>query len=690
MVEPIPLDVYYDIKQISDVSLSPDGSRVAVVATEIDTEGEQRNSLFVVPTDGSQPPHRLSRTADASAPAWSPDGSKLGFLATRKRDRELVVGNGGNEVEGEEASDVEIDDDDPKPQLWLFDLEKGGDAQQITSRNEGVSEFDWGPEGDRVVISSRDPSDEEIDYLEARREEGVPVETERLQHKWNGNGWLDSVRSYLFVVDIETREEHRLDDAYGRGAYEPFTCVQPTWGNDGRIAFLSNRTENPDDSGMMDIYTIAPDGTGLKRITGGEHMVISMEWDREGRRLAFVAGDPDNLCVPFEIYVTDGETFHSLSATLDRRLTETIRWEGEDSLLATIADEGITRLVRVHTDGSPVERVFEQQGRFRTIQQFDHQKGLIAFVLTHPSDGTDVYAMTTDEIDASSSTDDSLRRLSRTNDDVLDKYPMPACERVTFESDGHEIEGIAYLPSDFDRDGSEPRSTVVSIHGGPVGYAEPAFDFEHLVWTSRGYVVFCPNYRGSSSYGHAFAEELRGAWGTAEVADIVAGVESLVERGWTDPERVFGTGYSYGGIAQAHIVTQTNLFTAAAPDRGIYDMYAEYGASDAHVQIENDFGQPWENPDRFVAASSITDVDEIDTPLLIMAAGEDERCPLFQSEQLYVRVKKQGVDAKLVVYPDEHHNIRDPDAVVHRLEQLTAWFERHDPAVEAESDDGSL
>jgi dipeptidyl aminopeptidase/acylaminoacyl peptidase len=256
---------------------------------------------------------------------------------------------------------------------------------------------------------------------------------------------------------------------------------------------------------------------------------------------------------------------------------------------------------------------------------------------------------------------------------------------VTFESGGRELDAVAYLPEGFDET-DDPRPLVVSIHGGPVSYDLPEFRFEYAMWTSRGYVVVCPNYRGGSSYGHEFARALRGKWGTVEVEDVVACAESLCERGWADPDRVFGRGISYGGIAQGHIVTQTDLFAAAAPEHGVYDLRAEFGTSDSHTLVESEFGLPWEDPEAFDAASSITDVDAVETPLLVMAGSEDWRCPPSQSEQLYVGVRKRGVPARLVMY-DDHHSVSDPARAVHRFDQLVDWYERHDPA--REGDDGS-
>lgn len=129
------------------------------------------------------------------------------------------------------------------------------------------------------------------------------------------------------------------------------------------------------------------------------------------------------------------------------------------------------------------------------------------------------------------------------------------------------------------------------------------------------------------------------------MTDIVAGVESLVERGWTNPDRVFGRGFSYGGIAQGYLVTQTDVFTAAAPEHGIYDLRAEFGTSDSQIWTETEFGLPWENPDQYDASSAITNAGNITTPLLVMAGGQDWRCPPSQSEQLYISARKQGVEA---------------------------------------------
>jgi dipeptidyl aminopeptidase/acylaminoacyl peptidase len=693
----LELDDLYDLSTPQQVAVSPDGTRVAFLTQEFDPEeDERRTSLFVAPADGSRDPHRLTRASDAGAPAWSPDGRYLGFIAARDPDIERRVGRdeddeGGDTDEEDDAEEPTGTDDGPKPQVWAFDMELGGDAVQLTDREEGVREFDWGPDGDRLVVSARDPTEDQQEYLDQRRDDG-PIEIERLQHKADGQGWLDDVTSYLFVVDIESGDETRLDDAFGQGAREPLFGLQPAWGPSGHIAFASNRTETPDDSGVMDLYTIAPDGSDLRKLTDSTRRSSAYEWSPDGERLAFVSGDPDNWYEPSEIWVTepdgtDDPPMRSVTASLDRTvaMVATPSWLDDDTLVTAVGDEGHTRLVRAHADEDDPERTFPALTRDRSLGFAAGAGGTVAAVVSDPQEGSDVFAL--DATDLDDEAPESLTRLSDLNADLLDGAAMPDCRRVTAENgDGVDIEAIAYLPPDFDPEEDEPRPVIASIHGGPMSYDAPVFRFGFAYWASQGYVVYRPNYRGSTSYGREFAESLMGTRGDLETDDVLSVLEELTERGWVDDERSLVTGFSYGGITTANVVTRSDRFAAGAAEHGVYDFRSTFGTDDNHLWHEWEFGLPWEEPELYEDISSITDVDQIETPLLVSAGENDWRCPPTQAEQLYVSVRKQDVPAKLVIYPDEHHNISTPDRAIHRLESLTEWFREHDPGHETDDE----
>ncbi|GGL60488.1 alpha/beta hydrolase family protein [Halocalculus aciditolerans] len=668
------LSNYYDLRTLSGLAVSPDGERVAFTTTEYDeVEDERVSGLFVAPADGSGEPHRLTRASGAGSPAWSPDGERLAFTATRDRDTGIRIERDGDEEEGENG------DDEPSSQVWVFDLARGGDARQVTERDRGVAEFDWSPDGERLVVAARDPTEDQEAYLDGV-EDGEPIEVERLQHKQDGMGWLDDVRTYLFVVDVETREETRLDEAYGTAAGTDGTSLSPAWGESG-IAFLSKRERRPDDQKAVGLYTIQPDGTGLDRVTGDEVSASAPAWGPDGARLAFVGGNPTDWYEPPEVYVTGERGYASVSGGLDRPVARYagLSWVDDETLLTAFGDEGRTRLALLDADGEDEPSwTFGAQGDFESVRHLGTGGKTVALSVTDPSAGHDAYALSASALD-----DGEPERLTHLNRPLTRETPTPTCEDVRWENeDGDELHGYLYLPRDYD--GDEELPLVTSIHGGPIAYDDPAFSFDTLHWTTQGYAVFRPNYRGSSSYGYEFSAAIAGEWGPKETHDVIAGVERLVESGVADADRLFATGFSYGGITTGYLVAETDMFAAGAAEHGLYDYRSAFGTDDCQNWWEADFGLPWDEEEQYDASSSIRDVDQMETPLLITAGESDWRCPPTQSEQLYVSLKKRDVPAKLVVYQDEHHAIGSPDRAIHRLEAIDAWFDEYDPEASAE------
>ncbi|MFD1645795.1 alpha/beta hydrolase family protein [Haloarchaeobius litoreus] len=695
----LPLDSYYDLTSPGfQLAVSPDGQRVAYTVAEFDADADDpHGSLFVVPTDGSREPHRLNRASDAGPAKWGPDSKRLAFVAARDEDLGLTVA--GDETEeaadtdpeaGEDEDGAEDDGegtgggngDEPKSQVWLFDLVRGGDARQVTEFDEGVAEFDWGPDGERLVVSARDPSERAEADAEAREDGPVKTETERLQHVHEGQGFLDEVATYLFVVDVETGEQRRLDHT-GTATAAAAQGLGPAWSPDGDcIAFVANQRADADDSNARDLHSIAPDGDDHVVHTDGGVSAGRGAWDDAGDRLAFAASPADDVYEPTEPHVLDRESgdVESVAAGLDR----TLWYFGgpcwvDGDILALVGDEGRTRFARFDDDGGGATRLYEDQRATESLLTFDAAGGTAAAVISSPDDGVDVYGLDVDALVAR--TEVSRTRLTALNDDLLDRYEQPGCRKLTVESDDVSVDAWTFYPSDFDPDAPDARPTVLAIHGGPAFYDQPLFQFADAVLTTRGYIVCRVNYRGSTSYGSAFSGALRGRWNSVEVDDLLAVTDELVERGWADPERLFATGFSQGGINTAYLVTRTDRFAAAAAEHGIYDARSAFGTDDSHVWWGQEFGLPWEDGDTYDDISSLPDVGEVDTPTLLTAGANDRRCPPEQAEQFYVSLRKQGLDSRLVIY-DDGHDISTPVRAIHRLEELIGWFDRFDPATD--------
>lgn len=226
---------YYEQTLVSETAVSPGGDRVAFTAREFDAnQAETLSSLFVVPADGSRDPHRLTRIPRVSSPAWSRDGSQVGFIACLDADVPLraassmdegASGTDGEDDDGSDGgaseSDGEPDEDDlgaEEQQVWVPDLERGGEPRQVTTRAGGVASFDWGPAGERLVVASRDPTESEREYLDEREDDG-PIEVERLQHKANGRGWLDA--DLLDRSELDCEWVHFESDPGGRHRGDP-------------------------------------------------------------------------------------------------------------------------------------------------------------------------------------------------------------------------------------------------------------------------------------------------------------------------------------------------------------------------------------------------------------------------------------------------------------------------------------
>lgn len=667
--EPVDFEEYYDLVLVSDVELSPSGDRAAFVTEEFDeVDDERRLAVYTVPTDGQHEPHRLTRTSSAEVPKWGPDGRRLAVLTDRSKDLTM---QGESSKDGEEPADS-------GQQVWLFDLERGGDPRQVTDFDEGVQEYDWRPDGTGIVVVARDPTSEQRATLERRRNDNAPIETERLQHKFDGMGWLDNVRSYLFEVEIETRDTSRLDGCHG-GPFEPTSEMCPSWSPDGeRIAFFANRTEDPDDSSALDVYFAEPQTGTVTAVTESDVTAVRGAWSPEGSRYAFVANNPENWYEPARLYIVDIDEMPTrprcVSEELDRTFAKgaPIEWVDEQTIIGAVADQGRTRLVEFDANGTPPKRIFNDQRSDQTVTAMDIAGDTISIVLSCPDESPDVFATDVANIDS-----ESFLRLTETNAEQTDRWPSVACHRFSFESEDRDVEALLYAPENFEPSENQQFSLVVSIHGGPIFYDQPEFNFEYIRWVSEGHAVLRVNYRGSTSYGQEFSESIAGDYGNKEPRDIVKGIRAAIERGWANPDEIYVTGFSYGGAQTAYILSQYDIATAGAAEHGVYDRESYFGTGDSHNRMERDFGLPWENPDTYRKISSINDVDGIDVPLLLTAGGEDWRCPASQSEQLFVSVKKQGVPARLVVYPNENHDIGDPSRAIHRLRELSKWFATH-------------
>jgi dipeptidyl aminopeptidase/acylaminoacyl peptidase len=270
-----------------------------------------------------------------------------------------------------------------------------------------------------------------------------------------------------------------------------------------------------------------------------------------------------------------------------------------------------------------------------------------------------------------------LQRLTAVNDSLLSQIDLGEVREERWESEpGVEVEGFVHLPPDYEPGRRYP--LLLRPHGGPVSQYSHSFNFEAHLFAANGYVVLTPNPRGSSGYGQAFSAALWANWGVPDFADVMAGVDHLIEEGIADPDRMGVGGWSYGGILTNYVITQTDRFEGAITGASEVLYIANYGHDHYQQQWEAELGLPWEggNRESWERISPFNRVEHVTTPTLIMGGEKDWNVPIQNSEQLYQALRRRGVPTELVVYPGQPHGIGPASYRRDRHRRYLDWYDR--------------
>ncbi|NGM68880.1 S9 family peptidase [Natronolimnobius sp. AArcel1] len=673
---------YHDLVHAEEPQLSPDGERVAYVRRTADDDESDTATIFAVPIGGDNPSQFTASDGVDSSPRWSPDGSYLAFASTRG--------------------------DGDRQQLWVLPTD-GGEARRVTSVVGGIGDLEWSPDGSQLLFSQQvTAADREADRdrvvdPDYEPEESDPRVIDRPIYR-AGTEYFDGRRSHVYVLDLETALEGSADDdAVTRLTHGDRDHITPTWGDGKTVYYARKVTEDdavdPDDSlryALLEYDLEDGDEQVFTETTGwlGSGAIDATE---DGR-VAFAFTPEEQASMrQTEIRVhkrVDG-TETTLTDSLDRDVGYGCGFEWApdgDRLYFTTPDEGTFTLWSVAGDGGDDPTKVHADA---TITDFSVGTDAVAFVQSEWDHPGDVFVTTR----AGAET----HRLTRVNDEYLADRAVRQPEEIWFESDdGTEIQGWVLTPPAFDADASpgETYPLVVEIHGGPHAHWTTSGTMWHefQALAAAGYVVFWCNPRGSTGYGEDHAMAIERDWGDVTLEDVLAGVDVVCEREYVDDEEVFVTGGSFGGFMTAWAVGNTDRFTAAVSQRGVYDLTSFYGSTDAFKLVEGDFGTtPWEEPDFLWERSPVSHVPEVDTPTLVMHSDQDFRTPANTAELFYLGLKKHGVDTRMVRYPREGHELSrsgEPAHVVDRLERIVRWFDGYSeysdtpPALERGRDEG--
>ena len=262
--------------------------------------------------------------------------------------------------------------------------------------------------------------------------------------------------------------------------------------------------------------------------------------------------------------------------------------------------------------------------------------------------------------------------------------------RVASSYDGREIQGWLALPPGQDPESSEPLPLILEIHGGPFANYGPRFSAEVQLFAAAGYAVLYMNPRGSTSYGSEFANLIDRNYPSQDYDDLMSGVDALVERGIADPDNLFVTGGSGGGVLTAWIVGKTDRFRAAVSAKPVINWTSFALMTDMYFYVQDYWfdALPWDDPEAYAKRSPLSLVGNVTTPTMLLTGEEDYRTPMAESEQYYQALVLRGIDTALVRIPGASHGITArPSRLIAKTAHILAWFERYRTADDAENDD---
>jgi dipeptidyl aminopeptidase/acylaminoacyl peptidase len=697
------------IPAVSDPQISPDGEHVAYTVSS--TEGnDTRTTIWVArpywrtqaSTSIDAPYRLLPADWSGSNPRWSPDGKRIAFLSTRDDQNAIWVVTLSERGRGLAGAPRFVA---PVSETNFF----------ITYAGES---FAWSPDGTLIAFIST--AEDDATGLPPGSRGDDPRVIDRIQYK-SRTSLADHLRTHVWFTTVDNPEPRQLT----KGPFYDHALSFSPRGDE--IAFISNHELDPDANNNSDIFAVDLHGQ-TRQITQTRGCEYEPAWSPDGRSIAYIATTRDvttidSVAEDTHVWVISaaGGDGRELAVGMDRR-ARSPRWtDNGRAVLFLAGDHGRTFIYKVAVDDGKLSSIFDapdprmmgcpptdmlpfatasfQVGGFTVSAPPETGKdAVVAFTVSTASRPTEVYVHPA----KASCAPNRLAQVSETGAPFVGLPVRAGAERqrppdaprpterggafgravysepeeINFKSDGMPIQGWLMRSTDWRPDRKYPM--ILSIHGGPHGMYGYAFNPTFHVYASRGYAVLYLNPRGSSGYGQKFSDGTLNEWGGGDYRDLMAGVdEALKKYPWIDQERLGVMGGSYGGFMTNWIITQTPRFKAAVSSASVSNLISFYSTSLYQDLIHAEFGGfPWDNYDQLWQWSPLRYARLVQTPTLFLHGEQDNDVPISQAEEMYMALRRRGVETVLVRYPREGHGFHEPRHRVDALERTLAWFDR--------------
>ncbi|MGB7922067.1 MAG: S9 family peptidase [Pyrinomonadaceae bacterium] len=650
---PFTINDLINVRRVSDPQVSPDGRTIAYTIADTDKAANKRTTqIYLLPIEGGEPKQITTGDKSSSSPRWSPDGKWIAF--TR---------------EG---------------QVWVMNAD-GSQPKQVTNISTGADAPLWSPDGRMIAFVSDvypECATDECNKKRADEADGSKVKakvTDRLLFR-HWTTWKEGKRSHVFVAMADGTGGAR-DLTPGDYDAPPFSLGGPpdyAFSPDSKeLAFARNTDKVEATSTNADIFVVAVTGGEAKRITSSNQGAdLSPQYSPDGRYIAYRS----QATAGFEadrwrlmLYDRQANQARSLTEQMDANIESFTFTRDGQRLFVGVNERGKQFIYTMPLAGGAATKVIGEG--FNDDAQLTSDGKTLVFTrnsLTRPV-----------EIFRANADGSRVTQLTKTNEAALAPFNMKPAEEATWEgAGGTEIHGFIVKPANFTPDKKWP--LIVLIHGGPQSAFNDAWSYRWnpQVFAGAGYVVFMPNPRGSLGYGQKFVNEISGDWGGRAYTDIMNGVAHVVSTGHIDKDRIGAAGASYGGYMinwiEGHNDDPRVRFKALVSHAGVYNLTSMYGVTEELWFADWEFkGTPWDNPEMYTRWSPHMFVKNFKTPMLVTHGEIDFRVPVGEGLQLFTALQRQGVESKLIYFPDEGHWILKPQNSEFWYTNVLQWFDKH-------------
>ena len=690
---PIGLDEYFEFTDYSRLALSPDGKSVVIATDRADWKQQRFREDLWLWREGMSAPILLTGSGHDSSPEWSPDGKWIAFLSDRASaeaasDEDENVPKEPEVVTPPKGRDDDSDDKkEAAAQVYVISS-SGGEAIPVTRGIEEVHAFAWAPDSESIYFATRTP------WSKAKRDAYKNQWKDVIRFRESERGDViariavkDAIArvAALSKADSSTTSKKDVETAETPGSVlicsTPHRVADLAASPDGKsLAFntdsVSQRVEGVN---SYEIYLAPAAGGQARQITHNQALESRLRWTPDGKSILFEVGM--------------GSVEHKYEDVQKRLYSVDIdsgtarRWAGDFGGAITdwspTSNGGVITAGRLGTE-VPLYSIASSNAK---LQPTTGWKGTYEKVVTSKSSGRVAFVFSALDRPTEVYLADSLDQLGNAkpitsfNRHYLD-HPLPQGKPYQWKADdGSSVEGmLVYPPGKFEAKGLQ---TFVFIHGGPADADGNKFGADWYDWAilaaSKGWLVFRPNYRGSSGYGDKFQLEIVPKLVSRPGKDILEGVDALVKDGIADPNKLTIGGYSYGGYMTNWLITQTTRFKAAVTGAGAVEHAANWGNDD--LTFDDAFylgGNPWQVPNNYNSEAALFVFDKVKTPTHVVGGADDVRVAAAENYLLERALHEVGVPSSLLVFPGEGHPLgKNPWHGKIKVREELNWLEKY-------------